>query len=144
MSYTNKRIWSRYRIDNIALNANINNNGYQLNGIYPYLLLTGRATAVHFHSCTHWLWHSAKMNWHRSAQIHPETADKIIGNGNAKSKPFVNGDKRDTFFLLWNGIAKDTIFVPIGFGDKQQVHSDIRKSIYSDINTLTNNKILNT
>ncbi|MFQ5976224.1 MAG: molybdopterin-dependent oxidoreductase, partial [Candidatus Hydrothermarchaeales archaeon] len=147
MSYTNNKwIKNPIKTNNMTMQAEIvNAPSDEKNSKYPYLLITGRPTAVHFHSYSHWMWHSVQMNAHRTIQINPKTADilKVKKNGeNVKIE--TTWGVISAPVLIWDGLADNTVFIPIGFGDKQQVHKDTRKPIYSSVNILTNNEIFDT
>ena len=114
--------------------------GRQLVAKYPYQLITGRPSAVHFHSYTHWIWHAAQMDAHQTAQIHPKVAERYNLSSGDRVKISTPRGSIETPVLVWDGIQEQCIFVPQGFGDGQEVHKQVNKPVYQSVNYLTDNK----
>ncbi len=98
--------------------------------------MIGRPSVVPFATVTHWTPLGKQLNGVRLVQIHPETAARAgIKNGDAirVESPC---DAISATALLFEGIRKDTIFVPNRFGPHQVVGKEIGLPRYEPANTL--------
>ena len=85
-------------------------------------LLTGRPSAAHFHSMTHYLWQAEEMWPDLFCQIHPDKAAALgISDG---EKVHIETDHGAIDAVAWinTGIRPDAVFVPIGWGERQPYH----------------------
>lgn len=90
----------------------------ELSGFDMYLT-TGRPSVSHFSDGTHWVWNLQEQMPDQYCMIHPEKAMEIgIQNGD---KVKVEGLKGYVFAKAWvyEGIRKDTVFVPNTYSHKQ-------------------------
>ena len=85
-------------------------------------LLTGRPSATHFHSWTHYFWQAQEMQPDLFCQIHPDRA---------KARGIVDGDRVrvqtahgeiEAIAWVYPGIRESAVFVPIGWGERQPYH----------------------
>lgn len=114
--------------------------GKHLVAKYPFQLITGRPTAVHFHSYTHWIWQAVQMDGHQTAQIHPKVAARYEFKTGDKIKIITPRGSIEVPVLVWDGIHEQCIFVPQGFGNGQKVHTFVNKPVYQSVNYLTDNR----
>ena len=96
-----------------------NSDNHSANARFDTELITGRPPAAHFHSWTHDFWQAQEMWPDLYVQIHP---DKAARHG------IIDGDRvqvetaQDTIVArAWvrNGIRESSIFIPIGWGERQ-------------------------
>jgi anaerobic selenocysteine-containing dehydrogenase len=90
----------------------------EMSGFDMYLT-SGRPSAAHFGDGSHWLWNLNEQTPDQYCMIHPEKAMEIgIQNGD---KVKVEGLKGHVFAKAWvyEGIRKDTVFVPNTYSEKQ-------------------------
>ncbi|MFN7982988.1 MAG: molybdopterin-dependent oxidoreductase [Vicinamibacterales bacterium] len=103
---------------------------------YPLVGMIGRPSVVHFATVTQWTPLGKQLNGVRLVQIHPEAATAAgIKNGDAIHVESPRGTIRATA-LLFDGIRKDTIFVPNLFGPGQLVGEELGLPLYESANTL--------
>ena len=89
---------------------------------YDMELVTGRPPAPHFHSWTHYFWQSQEMWPDLYAQIHPEKAAALsLADGDRVRIETSHGDIEARAWIT-PGIRRSSIFVPIGWGEKQPYH----------------------
>ena len=82
-------------------------------------LITGRPPAPHFHSWTHYFWEAQEMWPDLFCQIHPEHARALnIEDGEIIEVESAHG-KITARAYLYRGIRKNSVFIPIGWGEKQ-------------------------
>ncbi|MEX0343911.1 MAG: molybdopterin-dependent oxidoreductase [Rhizobiaceae bacterium] len=85
-------------------------------------LVTGRPPAPHFHSWTHSFWQAQEMWPHLFAQIHPNRAAALgISDGEKIAIETAHG-RIEAMAWITPGIRETSIFVPIGWGEKQRFH----------------------
>lgn len=85
-------------------------------------LVTGRPPAPHFHSWTHYFWQSQEMWPDLYAQIHPDKAATLwLEDGDRVRIETSHGDIEARAWIT-PGIRRSSIFVPIGWGEKQPYH----------------------
>jgi len=107
---------------------------------FPLMGMIGRPSVVHFATMTQWTMTGKQMNGIRLVQVHPETAAAAgIKNGDAITVESPRGAISATA-LLFDGIRKDTIFVPNLFGPQQFVGRDIGLPLYEPANTLVDDR----
>ncbi len=107
---------------------------------FPLMGMIGRPSVVHFATMTQWTMTGKQMNGIRLVQVHPETAAAAgIANGDAITVESPRGAISATA-LLFEGIRKDTIFVPNLFGPQQFVGRDIGLPLYEPANTLVDDR----
>ncbi|MEQ1727749.1 MAG: molybdopterin-dependent oxidoreductase [Vicinamibacterales bacterium] len=107
---------------------------------FPLMGMIGRPSVVHFATMTQWTLTGKQMNGIRLVQVHPDTAAAAgIANGDAITVESPRGAISATA-LLFEGIRKDTIFVPNLFGPQQFVGSDIGLPLYEPANTLVDDR----
>jgi len=95
---------------------------------------------VHFAGVTQWTRVGKQMNGVRLVQIHPETAAWAgLENGDEIKVESPRGEVRGTT-LIWEGIRKDTIFVPNGFGPAQKVAKEVGRPFYDPANILVDDR----
>ena len=90
----------------------------EISGFDMYLA-TGRPSASHFHEGTHWIWNLHEQMPDQYCMIHPEKAMELgISNGD---KVKVEGLKGYVLAKAWvyEGIRRDTAFVPNAYSEKQ-------------------------
>lgn len=103
---------------------------------FPLVGMIGRPSVVHFATMTQWTPLGKQLNGIRLVQVHPETAAAAgIKNGDAITVESPRGTISATA-LLFEGIRKDTIFVPNLFGPQQFVGEEIGLPLYESANTL--------
>ncbi|SED10874.1 Anaerobic selenocysteine-containing dehydrogenase [Amycolatopsis tolypomycina] len=108
----------------------------ELQRAYPLMGMTGRPSVAHFASVTHWTQTGERLNGIRLVQIHPETARRY---GVADRDTIVVRSPRGQVTgtaLVWEGIRKDTIFVPNTFGPMQEVGDQFGDPRYEPANIL--------
>jgi len=82
-------------------------------------LITGRPPAPHFHSWTHYSWQAQEMWPDLYAQIHPTKAQALgIADGGRMRLETSHG-AIEALAWLTPGIRKSSVFVPIGWGERQ-------------------------
>jgi anaerobic selenocysteine-containing dehydrogenase/Fe-S-cluster-containing dehydrogenase component len=85
-------------------------------------LVTGRATAPHFHSWTHYFWQAQEMWPDLYVLMHPGKATTLgIADGDQVRISSVHGTIEA---LAWidAGIRPTAVYVPIGWGERQPFH----------------------
>lgn len=103
---------------------------------FPLMGMIGRASVIHFAGVTQWTFTGKQRNGVRLVQIHPETAKQAgVGNGQDILVRSPRGVIKATA-LLWDGLRKDTIFVPNSFGPAQSVGDLFGSPRYEAANTL--------
>lgn len=107
---------------------------------FPLTGMIGRPSVVHFATMTQWTLTGKQLNGVRLVQVHPETAAAAgIKNGDAIKVESPRGAVSATA-LLFDGIRKDTIFVPNLFGPNQLVGQEIGLPLYEPANTLVDDR----
>ncbi len=107
---------------------------------FPLMGMIGRPSVVHFATVTHWTPLGKQLNGVRLVQIHPDTAAQAgIENGAAIRVESPRGAISATA-LLFEGIRRDTIFVPNLFGPGQAVGEEIGLPMYEPANTLVDDR----
>lgn len=89
---------------------------------YDTELVTGRPSAAHFHSWTHYFWQAQEMWPDLYCQIHPEKAAALgIGDG---ERVRVETPRGAIEAVAWvhAGIRPTAVFIPIGWGERQPYH----------------------
>jgi anaerobic selenocysteine-containing dehydrogenase len=82
-------------------------------------LVTGRPPAPHFHSWTHYFWQAQEMWPDLYVQIHPDRAKaRGIADG-ARVKVETAHGAIEAVAWLHAGIRPTSVFIPIGWGEKQ-------------------------
>ena len=85
-------------------------------------LVTGRPPAPHFHSWTHYFWQAQEMWPDLYVQVHPKKADKLgIEDGEQVRVSSAHGSIEARVWLN-AGIRQTSVFIPIGWGEKQPFH----------------------
>lgn len=98
-------------------------------------LVTGRPTASHFHSWTHYFWQAQEMWPDLYCQIHPEkAANKGIRDGETLVIESPNGQIEARAWIT-SGIHPDAIFIPIGWDTSQPFQP------WGGVNALTDGKL---
>ncbi len=96
--------------------------GDHLPGAFDLELVTGRPSAAHFHSWTHWLWQAQEMWPDLFVQIHPDAAaPRGIADGDRVTVQTAHG-RIDAVAWVRAGIRRECVFVPIGWGERQPFH----------------------
>ncbi len=94
-------------------------------------LVTGRPTASHFHSWTHYFWQAQEMWPDLYCQLHPDKARSIgVKDGETLCIETPRGAIEARAWIT-AGIRADTVFVPIGWDETQPFHP------WKSVNTLT-------
>ncbi|UED87553.1 molybdopterin-containing oxidoreductase family protein [Streptomyces profundus] len=107
---------------------------------YPLMGMTGRPSVVHFASVTHWTDTGKQLNGIRFVQIHPATARAAgIADGAPVRVESPRGSVTGTA-LLWEGIRRDTVFVPNTFGPAQESGDLFQTPRYEAANTLVDDR----
>jgi len=82
-------------------------------------LVTGRPSAAHFHSWTHYFWQSQEMWPDLFCQIHPDKAAALgIADGERVKVESAHG-AIEAMAWVHTGIRPTAVFIPIGWGEKQ-------------------------
>ena len=82
-------------------------------------LVTGRPSAAHFHSWTHYFWQSQEMWPDLFCQIHPDKAKKLgIADGDRVKVESAHGSI-EAMAWVHAGIRPSAVFIPIGWGERQ-------------------------
>lgn len=85
-------------------------------------LVTGRPPAPHFHSWTHYFWQAQEMWSDQYVQIHTSRAAKLgIEDGDRVKIETAHGSI-EAIAWLTTGIRETSVFVPIGWGERQPYH----------------------
>lgn len=107
---------------------------------FPLMGMIGRPSVVHFATMTQWTPLGKQLNGVRFVQVHPDTAAAAgIKNGDAIRVESPRGSVRATA-LYFEGIRKDTVFVPNLFGPQQFVGEEIGLPLYEPANTLVDDR----
>lgn len=107
---------------------------------FPLMGMIGRPSVVHFATMTQWTLMGKQLNGIRFVQVHPETAAAAgIRNGDPIMVESPRGSIGATA-LLFDGIRKDTVFVPNLFGPNQLVGAEIGLPLYESANTLVDDR----
>ncbi len=89
---------------------------------FETILITGRPPAPHFHSWTHYFWQAQEMWPDLYCQIHPHKAQELGIEDGVKLKVETMHGAIEAMAWLNAGIRKDSVFVPIGWGERQPYH----------------------
>ena len=101
---------------NAAPGSKLRDQGFTLE------LVSGRPPAPHFHSWTHNAWQAQEMWPDLYCQIHPETAGRLgISDGEQVRIETAHGETEARAWV-YSGIRKTSVFIPIGWGEKQPYH----------------------
>ena len=85
-------------------------------------LVTGRASAAHFHSWTHYFWQAQEMCPDMYCQIHPDRAkERGIEDGD-KVRVATSHGSVEAVAWITNGIRDHAVFLPIGWDERQPFH----------------------
>jgi anaerobic selenocysteine-containing dehydrogenase/Fe-S-cluster-containing dehydrogenase component len=85
-------------------------------------LLTGRPPAPHFHSWTHYAWQAQEMWSDLYVQIHPAAAARAgVADGERVRVETAHG-AIDAVAWVTPNIRETSVFVPIGWGERQPFH----------------------
>lgn len=85
-------------------------------------LVTGRPAAPHFHSWTHYFWQAQEMWPDLYVQLHPTRAHCLgIEDGDLVAIETAHGGI-EAVAWIYSGIRESTVFVPIGWGERQPFH----------------------
>ena len=85
-------------------------------------LVTGRASAAHFHSWTHYFWQAQEMCPDMYCQIHPDRAEERgIADGDKVRVATSHGSVEAVAWII-NGIRDHAVFLPIGWDERQPYH----------------------
>ncbi len=104
---------------------------------YPHQLVTGRPSALIFNSITHWSWQAAQISADRFIQISKALAEQIKANSGDIVKVATQHGEIIAPVLVWDAIEPNTVFIPMGSGDKQVVHHDVGRYTWDTVNRLT-------
>jgi anaerobic selenocysteine-containing dehydrogenase len=86
-------------------------------------LVTGRPPAPHFHSWTHYAWQAQEMWSDLYVQVHPSTAARAgIADGERARIETAHGTI-DAVAWVTPNIRESSVFVPIGWGERQPFHA---------------------
>ncbi|MFQ6021876.1 MAG: molybdopterin-dependent oxidoreductase [Acidiferrobacterales bacterium] len=87
---------------------------------YDTELISGRPPAPHFHSWTHWFWQANEMWPEQFVMIHPDKADQL--GIRDRDRVIIENQHGAISAVAWvhPGIRKSTIFVPIGWDERQR------------------------
>lgn len=89
---------------------------------YDTELLTGRPSAAHFHSWTHYFWQAQEMWPDLFCQIHPDKAAGLgIADGERVRVETAHG-AIEAVAWVHAGIRPSAVFIPIGWGERQPFH----------------------
>ncbi len=82
-------------------------------------LVTGRPSAAHFHSWTHYFWQAQEMWPDLFCQIHPDKAAALgIADGERVKVESAHG-AIEAMAWVHTGIRPTAVFIPIGWGERQ-------------------------
>jgi len=85
-------------------------------------LVTGRPPAPHFHSWTHYSWQAQEMWPDLYVQVHPKTAARLGITDGAKVRVQSAHGEIEALAWLTAGIRETSVFIPIGWGERQPHH----------------------
>ncbi len=85
-------------------------------------LVTGRASATHFHSWTHYFWQAQEMWPDMYVQIHPDRAAAAGIEDGQKVRIETSHGSVEAVAWIHAGIRPTAVFVPMGWGEKQPYH----------------------
>ncbi len=85
-------------------------------------LITGRPPAPHFHSWTHYFWQAQEMWPDLYCQIHPQKAAALGIEDGEKLRVETAHGAIEAMAWVNAGIRRDSVFVPIGWGERQPYH----------------------
>lgn len=104
---------------------------------YPQQLITGRPSAVIFHSISHWAWLPTQISADRYIQISKKLAGQIkVQSGDLVKVETLRGEIIAPV-LVWDGIEANTVFIPMSYGNKQVVHKEVGRYTWDSVNILT-------
>lgn len=104
--------------DSVSLQASTEHDGAE----WDTQLVTGRPTASHFHSWTHYFWQAQEMWPDLYCQIHPDKATpQGIRDGDSMIIESPQG-RLEARAWVTSGIHPDVIFIPIGWDTRQPFH----------------------
>ncbi|MBO6948952.1 MAG: molybdopterin-dependent oxidoreductase [Rhodospirillales bacterium] len=85
-------------------------------------LVTGRASAAHFHSWTHYFWQAQEMWPDMYCQLHPNRAAEIGVEDGQKVRVSTAHGSVEAVVWITNGIREHSVFLPIGWDERQPYH----------------------
>ena len=89
---------------------------------YDMELVTGRASAAHFHSWMHNSWQAREMGPDMYCQIHPDRAgERGIADGDKVRVATAHGSVEAVAWIT-SGIRDHAVFLPIGWDERQAHH----------------------
>jgi anaerobic selenocysteine-containing dehydrogenase len=107
---------------------------------FPLMGTIGRPSVVHFAGVTQWTYLGKQMNDIRLVQIHPAAAKRAgLKNEDLIVVESPHGSVTGTA-LIWEGIRKDTIFVPNTFGPMQKMAEELGTPAYEPANALVTDR----
>jgi anaerobic selenocysteine-containing dehydrogenase len=107
---------------------------------YPLMGMTGRPSVAHFATVTHWTPTGARLNGVRFLQIHPDTARQLGIEDRDEVVVESPRGKVTATALYWQGIRRDTVFVPNTFGPAQELAQELGGERYEAVNTLVDDQ----
>lgn len=96
--------------------ARLRNRGFDLE------LVTGRPPAPHFHSWTHYSWQAQEMWPDLYVQIHPNAARRAGLVDGERARVETAHGAIDAVAWVTPNIRETSVFVPIGWGERQPFH----------------------
>jgi len=104
---------------------------------YPQQLITGRPSALIFHSISHWAWLPSQISADRYIQISKKLSEQIkVKSGDLVKVETKRGEIMAPV-LVWEGIEANTVFIPMSYGNKQVVHEEVGRLTWDSVNILT-------
>ena len=85
-------------------------------------LVTGRASASHFHSWTHYFWQAQEMCPDMYCQIHPDRAQELGISDGDKVRVSTSHGSVEAVAWITNGIRDHAVFLPMGWDERQPYH----------------------
>lgn len=104
---------------------------------YPQQLITGRPSALIFHSICHWAWLPVQISADCYIQISKKLAEQIKAVSGDLVKVETKRGEIIASVLIWDGIEPNTVFIPMSYGNKQVVHKDVGRFTWDTVNLLT-------
>ncbi|MGR3178083.1 MAG: molybdopterin-containing oxidoreductase family protein [Candidatus Anammoxibacter sp.] len=108
---------------------------------YPQQLITGRPSAVIFHSISHWAWLPAQISADRYIQISKKLAEQIKAQSGDLVEVETLRGKIIAPVLVWDGIEANTVFIPMSYGNKQVAHEEVGRYTWDSVNILTGGEL---
>jgi anaerobic selenocysteine-containing dehydrogenase len=112
----------------------------EVHKMFPLMGMIGRPSVVHFAGVTQWTPMGKQMNGVRLIQIHPMAAKAAgIADGDKVIVESPRGAVGGTA-ELWEGIRKDTVYIPNTFGPMQVAGDEYHVPRYEPANLLTDER----